>query len=227
MMRSVSAPAALGVDGCRVGWIAALVAGRRVRWLCAPSVAGMPDEAATVGIDIPIGLPATGRRKADLAAKARLGVAHPSVFFAPVRTVLGAASYHEANRISRDHGGFGISQQAWHLVRRIAQVDALMTAELQRRVVEVHPEVSFRALDRRVVDGKRTARGVGQRVRALADWVDLSCLCDVPAGVGLDDALDALAAAWSAARWRDGVAEVLPHADPPRDGRHLRMEIVV
>ena len=229
-MRSVSATAAadpvLGVDGCPGGWVGALVTGRRVRWLAARSVASMLDGAAVVGIDIMIGLPEAGRRDADRAARDRLGTARSSVFYTPVRPVLAADGYPEANRISRACSGYGLSQQAWQLVPRIRQVDALMSADLQARVVEVHPELSFRALDPRVVHSKRTARGLGQRLRCLAGWVDLGCLGEIPAGARLDDALDALAVAWSAARWRDGAARVLPSADPPRDRHRLRMEII-
>jgi predicted RNase H-like nuclease len=230
MMRSVSATATsgpvLGVDGCPGGWVGALVTGRRVRWLHAPSVAPLLDAADVVGVDIPIGLPDSGHRLADTAARTRLSNARSSVFFAPTRAVLDARDYADANRISKETAGAGISQQTWHLVPKIRDVDAVITSELQRRVVEVHPELSFRRLDARVIAGKRTARGAGQRLRALHDWVDLEDLGDTPAAAGLDDALDALAAAWSAARWRDGAADVLPSTDPPRDGRNLRMEIV-
>jgi predicted RNase H-like nuclease len=91
-------------------------------------------------------------------------------------------------------------------------------------VVEVHPELSFRRLDPRVVESKRTARGLGQRIRALAGPYDIGDLAELPPGVPLVDALDALAAAWSAARHRAGAAEVL---GGDRDGRGLRMEIRV
>ena len=64
----------------------------------------------------------------------------------------------------------------------------------------------------------------GQRLRALAGWVDVGDLAEVPPAVRLDDALDALAAAWSAARNRDGAAESIGDGEP--DARGLRMEIV-
>jgi predicted RNase H-like nuclease len=46
-------------------------------------------------------------------------------------------------------------------------------------------------------------------------------------GARPDDRLDALAAAWSAARWHAGRAIVLPAGDPPRDACGLPMRIVV
>ena len=57
---------------------------------------------------------------------------------------------------------------------------------------------------------KKTARGAGQRIAALARWLDVGeALGDLPSGARLDDVLDALAAAWSAQRWAAGTAEVL------------------
>jgi predicted RNase H-like nuclease len=137
--------------------------------------------------------------------------------------VLAAATHAEAVRLGKQHAGFGISIQMWNIVAKVTEVDAWIGPERQRTVVEVHPELSFRALDPHVDAPKKTARGTGQRLRALGAWVDLD-LAEAPAGVPVDDALDAVAAAWSAARWRDGVAEVL---GGDRDARGLRMEMAV
>jgi predicted RNase H-like nuclease len=90
--------------------------------------------------------------------------------------------------------------------------------------VEVHPELSFRRLDPRVVEPKRTARGAGQRIRALTGPYEVGDLAELPPGVPLADALDALAAAWSADRHRTGAAAVL---GGDRDATGLRMEIRV
>jgi predicted RNase H-like nuclease len=58
----------------------------------------------------------------------------------------------------------GLSVEAWHIVARITEVDRWMTPARQQRVVKVHPELSFRRLDPRVVEPKRAARGAGQRI---------------------------------------------------------------
>jgi len=65
--------------------------------------------------------------------------------------------------------------------------------------------------------------GAGQRIAALGRWVDVgAALGDLPGGVGLDDVLDALAAAWSAQRWASGSAEVLG-GDVDERGRPMRV----
>jgi predicted RNase H-like nuclease len=148
------------------------------------------------------------------------------VFPAPPRAVLGAAGYAEACARCRAASGRALPVQAWHLVPRIADIDATLRPADHARVLEVHPELSFRALDPGVTAGKRTAPGAAQRRRAAASIVDD---LELPRFVGVraDDVLDALAAAWSARRWATGDAEVLPSADPPRDEHGHPMRIVV
>ncbi|CAN5338292.1 hypothetical protein BH24ACT9_BH24ACT9_18000 [soil metagenome] len=166
--------------------------------------------AAVVAIGLPIGLPEPGPdyRRADLEARSFLGTwsARNAVFFTPVRPVLAATTYPEAAEISRRLTGMGLSKQTWNILDRVAEADDALGALPYARVIEVHPEVSFRLLDERIDVSKQTARGVGQRIAALATCFDMTdALTDVPAGPGLDDCLDA----WSAQRWMPRTARVL------------------
>jgi predicted RNase H-like nuclease len=90
----------------------------------------------------------------------------------------------------------------------------------------VHPELSLRRLAPEVTfTSKKTARGAGQRIAALARWLDPAVgLADLPAGARLDDVLDALAAAWSAQRWASGDAEVIGEETDDR-GRPMRVVV--
>lgn len=228
MNRLPTRPTVLGVDGCRGGWIGAHVQDGAVRWeFFADAATVLAAPAGVVGIDIPIGLPTAGYRDCDRAARDVLGPARNSVFFTPVRGVLDATTYPAANARSRELTGKGLSKQTWHILDRVRDVDEVLGDPPDPRVVEVHPEVSFRRLDPRVTASKKSAVGVGQRIRALGGWLDVgAALGDVPAGPSLDDALDALVAAWSAQRWYDGRATVLPADDPPVDERGRPMRIV-
>ena len=58
--------------------------------------------------------------------------------------MLAAPTYAEAVEIARRLVGTGISQQTWALRRRIFEVADIAASD--HRIVEVHPEVSFRAL---------------------------------------------------------------------------------
>ncbi|MCW2694791.1 MAG: hypothetical protein JWM48_1472 [Mycobacterium sp.] len=236
----------LGVDGCPGGWVGALVdtaAPAGVRWLAladpaAVLAAGAAHGVAATGIDMPIGLPdGPEPRAADAAARTRLGPRRSSVFPTPARAVLAATSYEQACALSARAAGRRLSVQAWNIVDRIRALDAVLTPDLQRRVVEVHPEVSFAALaGAPLAAPKKVAAGRAAREAALAGWF---AELDIPATAVTaprgtpgrpDDRLDALACAWSALRWARGVADVLPCGhlgDPPRDSRGLRCEIVV
>ena len=212
----------LGVDGARGGWVGALVRGQDVRWLELPDVrAALAVDADVVAIDMPIGLPDTGRRACDLAAKRLLGAAHPRVFLTPPREVLDCPDHPTASARHRDLvGGAGLSIQTWNIVDRMREVD---DAADDPRLVEVHPELSFAALAGRLLDRKRTAAGRAQRLAALRGWLPALDPGSVPSG---DDAPDALAAAWSGQRWLAGTASVLPSGEPPRDSRGRPMRIV-
>jgi predicted RNase H-like nuclease len=225
----------LGVDGCPGGWIGAVVTWRgqvaaAVEWVLLPGAAAVVELAATVeatGIDIPIGLPDAAPRACDMQARAALGPRRSSVFPAPVRAVLAAADYPDACERSRAASGKALSQQAWRIVGKVRDVDDAMTPALQARIVEVHPELAFARMTGAVLASKRTQPGEDARVAALASWLPeaAATLRAAPRPARHDDAADALACAWSAARWARGDAVVVPER-AERDARGLRMEIV-
>jgi predicted RNase H-like nuclease len=213
--------AVLGVDGCPGGWIGALLTGSDVEWLLLPDAAAvLAAPAAVVGIDIPIGLPAAGPRACDVAARARLGPRRNSVFPAPVRAVLGAGTYDEACRRSRAVSGRALSKQTWHITERIADLDAALLPHHHARVVEVHPELVFARLGG-VLPAKREPLGRELRVKALLDWLPAGWP-EPPRPARPDDALDALACAWTARRWLAGAAEVLG-GEPDERGVPMRI----
>ncbi|MCW2743239.1 MAG: hypothetical protein JWR45_3661 [Blastococcus sp.] len=214
----------LGVDGWRGRWVGALLDGRRVTLLELAdvwAVLAVPG-VDVVAIDMPIGLSDDGVRACDVLARKRLGRAGSSVFPAPLRQVLEARNYAEACRISVAASGRALSKQAWNLVPAIRGVDAALGDPPREDVWEVHPELSFRALDPEVADPKVTARGLAQRLRALQRVMDVDLL-EAPPLVPAVDALDACAAAWSAQRIAEGTAECV--GDDARDARGRAMRI--
>ena len=218
----------LGVDGWRGGWVAARLDGRAVTLTLLGDAAAVlaVRDVAVIGIDMPIGLSDDGPRACDVAARRRLPGAASSVFPAPVRPVLGATTYDEARALSRaaTDPPRAPSVQAFQLVKAIRALDDALGDPPPDRVVEVHPELAFRALDPRVRDPKGTARGTAQRIRALEQVMDvMEALAGAPPRVPAVDALDACAAAWSAQRIADGRAECV--GDGSRDTRDRPMRI--
>jgi predicted RNase H-like nuclease len=220
--------AVLGVDGWRGRWVGALLTGRQARLMVlldAAAVLAVPDVEA-IGVDMPIGLSDDGARPCDVAARARLGRAGSSVFPTPVRAVLGTDDYAEARALSRAATlpPRAPSAQAFRLVRAIRDLDDALGEPPDPRVHEVHPELAFRALEPRVGDPKVTARGLIQRLTALRGVMEVeAALADAPARVPAIDALDACAAAWSARRIADGVAESVGGGARDARGRPMRI----
>jgi predicted RNase H-like nuclease len=210
-----------GVDGCRAGWIVVHDGCAAVRRDFAAVLAALPDDAV-VAVDIPIGLideHVAGGREVDRAARVELGPKRSSVFSAPPRCALAARTLPEAQG-----RGARLTLQTLNLLPRIEDVDGVMTPELQSRVFEVHPELSFAAMagGTRVLAPKRSAAGSKER-RSMLRRAGV-CVPERPTGAAVDDLLDACALTWSARRLADGTAESL--ANPPsRDARGLSMEL--
>jgi predicted RNase H-like nuclease len=215
-----------GVDGAGARWLVAFVRDGVVSWetaLDAATVLECTRDCAAVGVDVPIGLPELGPRPCDLEARRRLGRAASSVFLTPVRAVLHSATHQEAGEVLRALGETGMTIFTWRTLPKILQWEEVV---LPPWVVEVHPEVSFRAM----APGtdfvrKKSAPGAWQRIDALSSAMDVpAALASAPTGVGLDDALDALAAAWSAQRFAVGTAEMLG-GEPDGHGRPMRIVV--
>lgn len=133
--------------------------------------------------------------------------------------MLEAASYQDALRVARNLGAAGISKQSFGLAPKILEVDEIVRVD--DRVVEVHPEVSFRGMaGQPLKHSKKSWNGASQRRLLLAQH-DI-VLPDRLGGAGVapvDDVLDAAAAAWTADRISRGKAASLPSPPEPLDGR--------
>jgi predicted RNase H-like nuclease len=214
----------IGVDGAAKGWVFVALEDGRFRSAelhprFADGLAGHP-EAAVVAVDIPIGLPEKGTRRADVEARRALPGKASSVFSTPPRPVLSAASYAKANELCRELSDRGLSKQSYALFPKILEVDAVEDPRLR----EVHPEVSFaRLAGAPVIESKRSWTGAARRRSLLAD-----VRIEIPDDLGdagrlaaADDVLDAAVAAWSAARIAAGQATSLPARPEVIDGRKV------
>jgi predicted RNase H-like nuclease len=201
-----------GIDGTKGGWVAVVLedgafAGDHLIRLVERTFAELAD-AHVLAIDVPIGF---GPRRADAAARRFLTGASSAVFTTPTRELL-----------EMPFGpGLGVSAQAHALGPRILHITKL--AQSDPRLYEVHPEVSFRAMNDEQPLGhrKKSAGGVLERVELLRrHGIEVTQLGE-SASAPIDDVLDAAAAAWSAHRIRLGTACTLP--DPPEvvDGRRV------
>jgi len=237
-----------GVDGCRAGWFVVIISavkkgsGANATYIFKlrdfllartfAEVLSKTTDCKLVCVDIPIGLSdGDNPRECDVAARKVLrGQRASSVFPAPIRPCLSANEFNSANAIYRKFSGKGLSKQSFALLEKIRQVDDLMTPALQSRVREIHPEISFWALNKQkaIQQSKKTVRGQAQRHKLLQRiFTDMDDILSKSPTVGfaMDDAFDALAAAWTAGQAVIGKAETLPK-NPELDSKGLRMEIL-
>jgi predicted RNase H-like nuclease len=230
-----------GVDGCRAGWFVILreLGPDRVVARVLESfslVARLTECPSIVAVDIPIGLlehAELGGRECDRQAWELLGwPRRNSVFSPPVRSALLCNRFEQA--CATNAGSSPIqsrtTRQCFGLFPKLREVDELMSPGLQGRIREVHPEVCFFELNggRAMLYGKRTARGVRDRIDVLMNASVVSSPSTVEAlkcgGVGMDDVLDALVACWTAERIHIGTAFCIPQ-QPTIDSNGLRMEM--
>jgi predicted RNase H-like nuclease len=211
----------LGVDACRAGWTGIALSGGEAQAYFAPGIRELADRAAADGpllviaIDIPIGLADAGRRGADVLARRELRGRWQSLFIAPVRAAVEAPDYQAAAAENRRLAGEGLSRQAFALRAKILDVDQWLRpgGGAPGRVVEAHPELSFAAMAGAPLGSRKiTWAGAVQR-RALL--VQAGIVLDGDLGLageqaGVDDVLDAAAAAWTAWRVSHGSARCLP-----------------
>ena len=228
-----------GADGCRAGWVAALLDLESAQLSCEVfptfrDLAHQKPAPTVIALDVPIGLPDLGPRVCDTEARRMLGARRASsVFPAPIRPILAASSYPEASSLRRDLEGKGLSVQAWAIVPKVREVDTLLRddATLRRRIREVHPELCFYYLagNSAMSEGKKTQAGRSQRRSLLeaqfGDPFSLLLARKRTRGCAPDDVVDAFVALWTARRIAHGQAVTIPAA-PPRDRFDLPMEMV-
>lgn len=207
-----------GVDAYRrgkaTGWVAVrLRDGTFVDAIERRELSALVDKlqgCSVIAIDMPIGLPSDGSRPCDEQAREFIGVRRSSVFLAPPRPALEQNSHTKASSRAKELTGSGVSQQAYGLRKKLFEVEAVAAGD--SRIVEVHPEVSFRELAGAEVEyPKKSWNGQAMRRR----WLSQAGL-DLPEDIGdagaipPDDVLDAAVAAWTAARIARGDAIPMP-----------------
>jgi len=223
----------LGVDGARGGWMVAEYdsdSGGLSTFFVETLdvlVPRLDDDVAVIAIDMPIGLPEVGPRPSDRLARERLGPRRSTFFPTPIRSVLDASTYAEANHVSKDRSSAGLSTQAWNLVPKIREVDAAWRSSWDDRLIEAHPELSFAELSGGpVMSKKATPDGRTERTAllrsAFGDQV-VRAIDAQPAKWSVD-AVDACALAWTADRARSNQAVVLG-GDFDESGRPMKVSI--
>lgn len=237
-----------GLDGCPDGWILCALpprTARRLHYLGFRTFRALlawekhrRKPADRLMVDMPIGLPDSGRRVCETMARRMLGKRASSVFPAPRRPMLAFQHYAEANAWGKKQGtenGGGLSKQAWMLVPKIRELDAALTPGDQNRICEAHPEIAFCRLNTGLPCGhnKKTREGRGERLTVLREALGLADLPDYDAlradflkqkfRLGVDDLIDATVLAVTARDRHRGRAICLGDGSLDRTGKKIEI----
>jgi predicted RNase H-like nuclease len=228
-----------GVDGCRIGWVAATQSlnSNDCSVDVFPTFAKLLESSAAskvIAVDIPIGLGESSPRPTDLAVRSLLGPRSSSVFPAPCRASLNGASYESASALSFAASGKKLTKQTYAIIPKIREVDVALQNDTsaRARVVEVHPEVCFAVLndDQPMEHPKKRSAGKVERIAVLPAKYQAAFATARPRWlrkeVATDDILDALVALWTAVRVHSGSARSFPPLPLEYDSVGLPMRIL-
>jgi len=227
----------LGIDGSKNGWVGVkqnlkhegsskvLFSNKLIDFISL--------DIELIIIDMPIGLDKNiqqGGRLVDKEARKKLLKRKSSIFNAPIRDVLKAKSYNEANSISKSKG-LGISKQSWNLVPKINELDQIMQIKIRPQIYESHPELCFQTMNEDELRfSKKENLGIKERKKILIkngfDRKFLNKNLKKNKNYHPDDFLDACALSWTAKRVINQQNLNLPE-DPEKDELGIIMQIKI
>lgn len=212
----------IGIDGCKRGWF---------------SVWQNPDDSIQssifstlnhlkdffndeahliIGIDMPVVLSDFIPREADQLARKLLSKKASSVFTAPTPEMLEQPNYERASYFSKRLFGKSMSLQSWYLFPKIKDVQTIIH-DAHISLYEIHPELSFRAMNQEevILESKKSKEGFEIRsalLRRHFESFDFESIRNLyPRKDVMDnDILDAMAVLWSARRIKANEASFLP-----------------
>ncbi len=209
-----SVTSVIGIDGTSTGWVASIGSARN-KVLSTIKFSEKLDRLLSkypnsiVVIDMPIELNKKNYlRECDVLAKKYLGSNfQSSVFIPPLKRVLQCSTYQEANKLSKEITGRGLSKQAWYLKNKINEVRGV--SKIYSKVYEGHPECSFKMLKKEtLIAKKKSVLGIFERLdllkKAGLDPSSIRIEIEKNSKIKIDDVLDSMALFITASRIVEG-----------------------
>lgn len=228
----------IGVDGCRGGWIAAILEKSMLRIERYPSMERLITQYPSFSgflIDMVIGLPSsTSDIRPDSFARKIVSPRTSTIFNCPSRGAVYADTEAKQSDANRRELGKGLSKQTMAIIPKMRELDEFLTAHAAYKNVikESHPEACFARLNGSVIMSKKAeAEGLRERCAVLRNYLpafteesvtkkakELKC-CP-------DDITDAACLAVTANLGIQGKTETIPPS-PMEDAAGLLMQMVV
>lgn len=235
----------IGIDGCRNGWIAAVLDYGNLRIERYETILDIMRKFPTADaylIDMAIGLPESieeAKKRPDKTARKELGKHGSTVFPIPCRQAImvdpndpqAVVKMRELNRSVLEKS---LSAQSINIIPKIRELDEFLDEhrEYKNVLCESHPELCFTRLNgRALMMKKKTVEGLKERRRILEKYLEKGMMDGIQVRAKElrcmpDDIMDAACLAVSAALKAHGMCETIPE-EPETDARGLVMQMVV
>ena len=228
----------IGVDGCRGGWIAAVLDHGDMRLERYDELSSLIEEYPSFDaflIDMAIGLRNSKEQKRpDDEARKELGPKASTVFPIPSRDAVYADGEESQKQANIRTLGKSLAKQSIAIIPKIRELDTFLNdhPEYKNKILESHPEVDFARLNGAVLmSRKKEEPGPSQRIAILSEFLDQKELYRMynkakELRCNQDDLIDAICLAVTGALYAHGQYETIP-AEPELDERGLIMQLIV
>jgi 8-oxo-dGTP diphosphatase len=235
----------IGIDGCRNGWIAAVLDYGNLRIERHETILDIMREFPTADaylIDMAIGLPERfeeAEKRPDKAARKELGKHGSTVFPIPCRQAImvdpnDPQAVIKLRELNLAVLGKSLSAQSINIIPKIRELDVFLDdhREYKNVLCESHPELCFTRLNgKALMMNKKTADGLEERRSILEKFLEKGMIDGVQVRAKElrcmpDDIMDAVCLAVSAALKAHGMCDTIPE-EPETDVRGLVMQMIV
>ena len=228
----------IGVDGCRGGWIAAVLDHGDMQLKRYKYISSVVEEYPSFDaflIDMAIGLRnSKEQERPDDEARKELGPKGSSVFPIPSRDAVYADGEEAQKQANIRTLGKSLAKQSIAIIPKIRELDIFLNdhPEYKNKILESHPEVDFARLNGAVLmSRKQEEPGPSQRKAVLSEFLDKKDLYGMydnakELGCKQDDLIDAICLAVTGALYAHGQYETIP-AEPMQDEKELHMQLIV
>ncbi len=228
----------LGADGCRNGWIAAVIdrgSFRLERYETISAVIERYPSYSAFLIDMAIGLrDSAAQIRPDDAARKELGKRASTIFSIPCRTAVYAEDAPAQKQANINALGKSLAVQTMAIIPKIKELDQFLqrNPEYKNRILESHPELDFGRLNGSILmSHKKKPEGIQERERILKQYLPDISMPDWKAEslrlkCSSDDLLDAAVLALTGTLMVRGMCETIPE-NPQEDACGLLMRLTV
>lgn len=228
----------IGVDGCKDGWIAAVIEDGILNVKRYDSILQLVETYPAFDgflIDMAIGLQESADDvRPDDEARKLLAPRSSTIFPVPARQAVNADGEAAQKQANISVLGKSLAKQSMAIISKIRELDAFLEEhqEYKNVICESHPELCFARLNGAVVlSRKKEFAGFSERVHILSEYLNKENLEELwnlakSLQCNPDDIIDAVCLAVTAGLKAQGDCETVQKA-PQKDGKGLLMQMVV